>query len=222
MQALADACAGAFASHFNETLQTAVAVLVEVSAVPIQQRRVVLLTWLARLLMSVWLIAGIHCVGKRWRAVLRPRERGAIVILYDDDCTFCRGCIAYVLARCDGIVSVAPLESAVGKSLMAQFRIPQPASSFVLVEDDSAYTQSDASLRMFSLLRPRHWLLVMLVEPVPLMLRDAVYDLVWRHRRRLFGTVFILSGVRKGTPAAWSEALCERDGERSGAPSVGG
>ena len=209
MQAIADACVGAFASHFNATLQTTVAVLVEVSVIPIQTRRVVLLTWLARLLMSIWLVTGIHAVSVRWRAVKRPRERGATVILYDGECALCNGFIKFVLARSDNVFSVAPLKSAKGKALMMQFGIPQPASTFVLVEDDAAYTQSDASLRTLSLLRPRLWLLMMLFEPVPLTLRDAVYDLGWRHRRRLFGTCHPLpETILDGHPRAGDSPKC--------------
>ena len=89
---------------------------------------------------------------------------------------------------------------------MTRHAIPQPPASFVLVEDVSpgceqqadaeiriadgrvAYLKSDAALRCLSLLQPRAWLLMMLFEPVPTFIRDAVYSLGWTYRRAFFGT----------------------------------
>ena len=49
--------------------------------------------------------------------------------------------------------------------------------------------RSDAALRSLSALSPTWlWLLMMLFEPAPLIVRDAVYDLGWKYRRAIFGT----------------------------------
>ena len=189
MEVIAGHAVHYFTHYFNATLDATVATLVEISSVPIEQRRVLLLMWLLRICAGAWLVCGLWAVGERWRS-LRRRKAGVHIVLYDGTCVMCNAFVDFCVAHDpEGLISVAPLESAAAITLMRQFGIPQPPSSFVLVEgDDAAYTRSDASLRTLSLLRPRAWLLMMLFEPVPSLLRDAVYDLGWRSRRALFGT----------------------------------
>ena len=66
-------------------------------------------------------------------------------------------------------------------------RQPDDISSIVLVEKDRAFIRSEAVLRIASQLRLPLPLISMLGSPVPLVIRDPLYDLVANNRYRLMG-----------------------------------
>ena len=118
------------------------------------------------------------------------------VILFDGECVMCNAFVQFCLARCGRLpFFVAPLKSTVGQWILRQHHLPLELDSFAFVEacsgsDPRVYTRSDAALHCLSLLFPRClWLLMMGFDPVPLLIRDAVYNIGWRYRRRIFGTL---------------------------------
>ena len=121
-------------------------------------------------------------------------------MLFDGDCVLCNGYVDFCLSRRPKVVlKVATLNSELGVWLCKQHGVPLPPSSFVFIEEFTSMPQvklhrrvsqrSDAALRSLSALSPTWlWLLMMLFEPAPLIVRDAVYDLGWKYRRAIFGT----------------------------------
>ena len=110
------------------------------------------------------------------------------VFLYDGVCVLCSRAVRYVLRhekRPD--ISFVAIQSARGKAMAVGFGIdPADPELLTFVEDGRALTKSDGIL---ALLRhvggPARLLLV--GRWLPRRLRDRLYDLVARHRYRLFG-----------------------------------
>ena len=110
-----------------------------------------------------------------------------VILLYDGECHLCQGTVRFVVARDPAArVAFAPLQSAVGRRLLAEHRLPADGASVVLIENGRAYTRSTAALRVARLLR-FPWPLLAAGLVVPARLRDAVYDWVARHRYGWFG-----------------------------------
>ena len=187
MSAALEAAADALSRWLNDhpAIDALASVLDTISQTPIEARRMII----AQSLCTAWLAAGLVATFMRCQH-LRHVPLHRAIILFDGSCVLCNGFVDYCIARDpDKRISVAPLDSELAISLMTTHEIEQPPKSFVLIEGDTAYTRSDASLRTLSLLRPRiFWPLMMMLDPVPQFLRDAVYDFGWAYRRAIFGT----------------------------------
>ena len=110
------------------------------------------------------------------------------VFLYDGVCMLCSRSVHYVLRhekRSD--IRFVAIQSPEGQALAAEFGIdPNDPETFVFVDGGRALTRSDGVLALLAhvggparLLGFGRWL--------PRRLRDGCYDLVARHRYRLFG-----------------------------------
>ncbi len=110
------------------------------------------------------------------------------IFLYDGVCMLCSRAVRYVLRheKHPDIRFVA-IQSPEGKALAADFGIdPRDPETFAFVDGGKALTRSDGVLALLAhvggparFLRLGYWL--------PRRLRDGCYDLVARHRYRLFG-----------------------------------
>ncbi|UIP01093.1 thiol-disulfide oxidoreductase DCC family protein [Halobaculum sp. CBA1158] len=110
------------------------------------------------------------------------------VVLFDGVCNLCHGAIRF-LVRHDtaGVFRFAPLESPVGRALLAEHGLPTEShDSFVLVDGDGAHERSTAALRVARRL-DSPWDLAWALRVVPRRLRDGAYDLVATYRYRVFG-----------------------------------
>ncbi|MEQ9619730.1 MAG: thiol-disulfide oxidoreductase DCC family protein [Deltaproteobacteria bacterium] len=110
------------------------------------------------------------------------------VILFDGVCNLCSGSVSFIIKRDrDGVFKFAPLQSEAGARLIEKFNIQDEGlETFVLVEEENAYTRSTAALRALRRLGGLWGLLYgFIVIPAPL--RDAVYDFIARNRYRWFG-----------------------------------
>ena len=112
-------------------------------------------------------------------------------ILYDGYCNLCSGSVQWVLRNDPGRrFSYIPLQDDRARKLLEGLPDLSPEKkgidSVVLVKGGRAYFRSAAALRIASRLRfPWPLLSVFFVVPPPL--RDWVYDLVARNRKRWFG-----------------------------------
>jgi predicted DCC family thiol-disulfide oxidoreductase YuxK len=110
------------------------------------------------------------------------------VVLFDGVCNFCNGSVQFVMPRDPaGYFQFAALGTEPATRVLRAAHVDGPLpDSMVLVEDGQVFTRSDAALRIARRLTfpwPLFWGLVV----VPRALRDAVYDVIARHRYRWFG-----------------------------------
>lgn len=110
------------------------------------------------------------------------------VVVFDGECSFCNGWINFLL-RFDtkDVFRFSARQSETGAAFARQSGIPAGgAGSIIVVEDKRIRLRSDAVLRMLSLLGfPFSLMAIFRLVPAPL--RDAVYDLIARNRKRWFG-----------------------------------
>lgn len=109
------------------------------------------------------------------------------VILYDGVCVLCSGWMRFVLRRDrDRLFRFTPIQSDYGSALARALGIdPLDPDTNAVIWNGIAYRQSDAALRVVSLLPNLGW--VRVLHFVPQVLRDAVYRLIARTRYRVWG-----------------------------------
>ena len=109
------------------------------------------------------------------------------VIVFDGVCNLCHAAVRFVLRFEAGPrYQFAALQGEAGNALMLRHGLnPQAAASFLLIRNGQAYTRSDAALELCRDLPRWRWLRGF--RWLPVNLRDAVYNVVARHRYRLFG-----------------------------------
>ncbi|MCB1069430.1 MAG: DUF393 domain-containing protein [Kiritimatiellae bacterium] len=110
------------------------------------------------------------------------------VILFDGDCRFCHRAVQFVLKRDRaGVFRFAALDSAYGQAQLAAHGLADPRpDSLVLIEDDSAFIESEGALRIARRLGGGwRWLSGLIL--LPRVLRDPVYRWIARNRFRWFG-----------------------------------
>ena len=110
------------------------------------------------------------------------------ILLFDGVCSLCNGVVRFVAAHDRrGLVSFAPLDSPVGRTLLAHFDLPtDETDSVVFVERGRAYRKSEAAARLACYL-DGPWSLAAGSRVVPRELRDAVYDVIADNRYDVFG-----------------------------------
>lgn len=110
------------------------------------------------------------------------------IILFDGVCNLCNGAVQYVIRRdTRGRFQFASLQSPKGKALLEEAGLSaEHLESFVYIEGDRYYSRSTAALRVAAQLSfpTRLWAVLMVI---PKGIRDWGYDLIARHRYRLFG-----------------------------------
>lgn len=108
------------------------------------------------------------------------------VLLFDSTCEFCSSWVRFVLKyEKTPRLRFASLNSGFATQLLQQYGLnPKVLDSVVLVENNTAYTQSEAILRLtnhlkfpWNTIRYGHW--------IPQLFRDFAYRLVARNRHRL-------------------------------------
>ncbi len=110
------------------------------------------------------------------------------LIVFDGDCVFCSRSMR-VVARADraGRFRMASAQQPLGQALYRHLGLPTDRFDTYLVLIEGRFHQrSDALIAMAGLL-PWPWRATRLLRLVPRRLRDSGYDLIARHRYRLFG-----------------------------------
>jgi predicted DCC family thiol-disulfide oxidoreductase YuxK len=110
------------------------------------------------------------------------------LILYDGVCRLCTASVIFVIRRDPRKrFHFAALQSPLGRTLLARYRLPQDAfQTFVLITEDGHDTRSTAALKVARELGGP-WPLLYGFILVPAPIRDLVYRIVARHRYRWFG-----------------------------------
>ena len=112
------------------------------------------------------------------------------ILLYDGACGFCQASVQWVLRRDRRrTLRFAPLQGAVGSAIRARHPELATADSVVWVEDPGGPAERVAIKSAAEAEALRYlgggWGLLRMAGIAPRALRDAVYDLVARHRHRL-------------------------------------
>lgn len=109
------------------------------------------------------------------------------IVLFDGVCNFCDSSVNFLIARDSGdIFRFAALQSPAGQALKERFNIGEDVDSVILIEDDKAYTHSEAAIRMAKALGGV-WSVFGIFGIFPAALRDPFYKFFAKHRYKLFG-----------------------------------
>lgn len=109
------------------------------------------------------------------------------IVLFDGDCHFCNKSVQFIVKRDpQAIFSFASLQGPTGERLKKEYEIPSSSDSFILIENNQVYEASKAALRVAKQLKGI-WKFIYIGIIVPRPIRDAVYRLIARNRRKLFG-----------------------------------
>ncbi|MFT3948530.1 MAG: thiol-disulfide oxidoreductase DCC family protein [Agriterribacter sp.] len=110
------------------------------------------------------------------------------IILFDGVCNLCNSSIQFVLKKDKKKqFYFTSLQSNAGQQLLKQYRLsPGKFDSFILIENNKAYTRSTAALRVVKRLSGL-WPLLYIFIIIPPFIRNAVYDWVARNRYKWFG-----------------------------------
>jgi predicted DCC family thiol-disulfide oxidoreductase YuxK len=115
-------------------------------------------------------------------------SRDGPVIVFDGVCVLCNGWVRFLLRRDRGRYRFAPMQSSAGRALLVAHGLDaDDPSSFLLLEQGRAFTDSDAIVRVLAGLGGA-WKLAALLAWVPRAVRDPLYRLMARNRYRWFGT----------------------------------
>lgn len=116
-----------------------------------------------------------------------PSGNGPVVV-FDGICVLCNGWVRFLLKRDRGRYRFAAMQSESGRALLSAHGLDaDDPSSFLLVEDGRAWTDTDAIRRVLSGLGGA-WRIAALIVLVPHLLRDPLYRVIARNRYRWFGT----------------------------------
>lgn len=115
-------------------------------------------------------------------------ETGSVVIVFDGVCALCNRWVRFLL-RFDrrGRYRFAAMQGAQGSAMLRAHGLdPQDPMSFLLLDAQGAWTDTDAILRVLAGLGGA-WRLAGVLRLVPRGWRDAAYRALARNRYRLFG-----------------------------------
>ena len=110
------------------------------------------------------------------------------IMLIDGLCNICTRIVSFTVRHDPkALIQFAALQSPVGQKLLAQYGLPtSEIKTFVLIENNQAYTHSTGALRYFKHLNGL-WPLLYVLIVLPRPLRDFVYDTFSKNRYHWFG-----------------------------------
>jgi predicted DCC family thiol-disulfide oxidoreductase YuxK len=105
-----------------------------------------------------------------------------VIVLYDDDCGFCRWTVAWGLRRDRrGVLEVLPIQSHLGAELLADLAPEERLRSAHVIHSDRGRESGGAAVRAVLDVLPSARVLRLLAGVWPSM-TDRVYDFVAGHR----------------------------------------
>ena len=110
------------------------------------------------------------------------------VILFDGVCNYCNGMVNFVIRQDKKQqMHFATLQSDVAQDLLGYHGLPKDNfDSFVFIENNQAYLQSTAALKVMNRL-PWYWKWTQIFWAVPKFIRDSVYNFIAKRRYKWFG-----------------------------------
>jgi predicted DCC family thiol-disulfide oxidoreductase YuxK len=109
-------------------------------------------------------------------------------MLFDGFCNLCNGSVNFILNRDkQRKFKFASLQSEIGIELAKKYNIDTKiVDSIVLITNDKVFIKSSAVLEILKDL-PIGWRFFRIVIILPKFIRDLMYDVIARHRYRIFG-----------------------------------
>lgn len=110
------------------------------------------------------------------------------VILFDGVCNLCNSTVQFVIKHDKkDTFRFASLQSDIGQQLLKKFNLPvSKINSFVLVQNNKAYTRSTGALMVAKQL-DGFWPLLYIFIIIPPFIRNGMYNFIATHRYKWFG-----------------------------------
>ena len=110
------------------------------------------------------------------------------IVLFDGVCNLCNSAVQFIIKHDKkNIFMFTSLQSDAGQKLLAQYNLPlDELKSFILIENNKAYTRSTGALKVVKKLKGL-WPMLYSFMIVPKFLRDGVYNYVGKNRYKWFG-----------------------------------
>lgn len=113
------------------------------------------------------------------------RHKG--VILFDGECNLCSKSVQFIIKRdVTSYFSFTSLQSETGQILLKKHGIPSEMDSFVFIEGQYAYTESDAAIHVSKHLNGL-WKLLYVFKLIPRPIRNFLYSVISRNRYKWWG-----------------------------------
>ena len=110
------------------------------------------------------------------------------IVLFDGLCNLCNGSVNFIIKRDKRAkFKFASLQSNIGSKLCKQHNIDTTiVDSIVLIKNDAVHIKSSAVLEILKDL-PIRWRVFRIGIILPKIIRDWLYDVVAKHRYKIFG-----------------------------------
>lgn len=109
------------------------------------------------------------------------------IVLFDGVCNYCNSMVNFAIKHNSKLnLRYTPLQSVIGKGILAKFNIPQAVDSLVFIENNKAYIYSTAALKICKNLDYPNKIFYVLII-VPQFIRDYFYKLIAKNRYKWFG-----------------------------------
>ena len=124
---------------------------------------------------------------------MKPDTNKHSILFYDGDCPFCSKIVLFLLKRSDDQLLFAPLQGQTAEMLPESIRA---VDTVVLWKRDKIFLFSGAALRALAFCGIGYKLLLILLI-IPAFIRNAVYRVIARYRKRIIKNCEIPSGAYK-------------------------
>lgn len=110
------------------------------------------------------------------------------ILLFDGDCAFCDSSTLFIMDRnSKDDIEYLPLQSDEGQVYLKQYNLPlKDFDSVVFIENNKAYTKSNAALRVILRL-DSYWKYLYAFVIIPKPIRDLAYNIFAKNRYKIFG-----------------------------------
>ena len=110
------------------------------------------------------------------------------IVLFDGVCNLCSSSVRFIISHDKkNQFLFGSLQGNAGQDYLNKFNLPGDTfNSFMLIEDNKAYTRSSGALKMLKYLGGG-WQLLYGFTIVPKFIRDGVYNFIAKNRYRWFG-----------------------------------
>ena len=110
------------------------------------------------------------------------------ILLFDGDCAFCDSSTLFIMDRnSKDDIEYLPLQSDEGQVYLKQYNLPlKDFDSVVFIENNKAYTKSNAALRVILRL-DGFWKYLYAFIIIPKPIRDLAYNIFAKNRYKIFG-----------------------------------